>query len=107
MFRSQSVGIDGLGELQVNGTAGGNIQLPLAFDSQASLRAQVGVLADDVERIKTDSRVGERSVDAALVLEVNARTVTASSCRRASPRNSSGLAKGPATVTVPAARIRR
>ena len=66
------VGIDGLGELQVNGTAGGKVQSPLVFESQAALRAQVGILAGDVERVEIDASVRERGVDASRALQVDA-----------------------------------
>ena len=62
------VGIEGLGQLQIDGAAGGQIQLLLALERQAALGAQVGVFAGDVQRIEPDAAVGQRGVDAALAL---------------------------------------
>ena len=62
------VGIEGLGELEVDGAAGGQIELLRAFEGQAALGAEIGVFAGDMERIELDAAVGERSVNAALAL---------------------------------------
>jgi hypothetical protein len=66
------VGIEGLGQLEVDGAAGGQVELPRAVEGQAALRAQVGVFAGDVKRVQADAFVGQGGVDAALALEMHA-----------------------------------
>ena len=66
------VGIEGLGELEVDGAAGGQVELLRSVERQAALGAQVGVFAGDVQRIEADAVVGEGGVDAALAFEMNA-----------------------------------
>ena len=66
------IGIEGFGELEVDGAAGGQIQLARALEREGALRVQVGVFAGDVQRVKMDARVGQRSVYAALALEMDA-----------------------------------
>ena len=96
------VGIERLGQLQVDGAAGGQIQLPVAAERQAALRAQVGVFAGHVQRVQTIAAVGQRGVRSASLCRCTPAIVTASFCSRASPRSCSGCASGPSTVTVPA-----
>ena len=66
------VGVEGLGELQVDGAAGGKVQLLLVLEREASLGVQVGLFAGDVQRIEMDDGMVERGMDAALALEMNA-----------------------------------
>ena len=54
------VGIERLGQLEIDGAAGGKIQLPRALEREAALRAQVGVFAGDVQRIETDRAIGQQ-----------------------------------------------
>ena len=45
--------------------------MALAVKIHISLQAQVGLLAGDVQRVKSDAPVGQRGMDGALALKVH------------------------------------
>src|SRR5271157_4092509 len=66
------VGIEGLGQLQVDGSAGGKVQLLRTLELQVALGAQVGVLASHMNWVESDARIGQCGVHTALALQVDA-----------------------------------
>ena len=60
------VGVEGLRQLQVDGAAGGKVQLLFVQQREASLDAQVGFFTGDVKGVKMDEAIGESGVDATL-----------------------------------------
>ena len=63
------IGIEGLGELEIDGAAGGEIELLRAFQRKAPLRAEIGVVAGDMEGIEMDCAAGQGGVRVAFTFE--------------------------------------
>jgi hypothetical protein len=66
------VGIEGFSEFEVDGAAGGKVELTRAAERESALRVQVCVFPSDVQGVQADSFVGECGVDATQALEMNA-----------------------------------
>ena len=66
------VGIEGFREFQVDGAAGGKVQLLFVFQGQAALGVEVGLFSSDVKGVKFDAGVGQSGVDASLAHQVDA-----------------------------------
>ena len=66
------VGVDGFGHLQINRPAGRKVQFVPVLERQAALGAQIGLFAGYVQRIEMENVMVERSVNAAIALEMNA-----------------------------------
>ncbi len=66
------VRIDRLGQLQIDRSVRGYIELPLSGEIQGALHAHIRLFAGDMQRVETDFRVAHAGVQAAFALQVHA-----------------------------------
>ena len=52
------VGVDGLGDFEIDGSAGGKVQLVLVLEREAALGVQVGLVAGDMQWVEMDDGHG-------------------------------------------------
>ncbi len=65
------VGIESFRDLEIDGAAGSEIQLPFVLESETALRAEVGLFAGYMQRVKIDAAIGQGCVDTALAMQMN------------------------------------
>ncbi len=96
------VGIERFSELEVDGAAGGKIELLRAFERKAPLRSQIGVFAGDVEGIEMNCAVGQRGMRAAFALQRHTGNGDRQLAKVGIAAKLLEIESGPSIVTVPA-----
>src|SRR6266568_651077 len=66
------VGIDCLGQLEIDCTVGGNVELALLLEAESAPQAHVGFFPGDMQWIEADERIGQGRMYSALAAQMNA-----------------------------------
>src|SRR6185503_155103 len=65
------VGVDGFGQLEIDGSVGCEVELALGGKIERRLYVDIGLLSGDVERFEADERVAHGGVQTAIAVEVH------------------------------------
>ena len=66
------IGVESFCQLEVDGAAGGKIELPGALERKIALHMQIGIFASHVQGIEMNAAAGQGGMQSAVALELNA-----------------------------------